>query len=142
MTKTKKVSLRYVGRRLLNNEKIAHAYSKPDGETVFFTKVKWSIIGRSYFATTDGDGLTMHVRPEEDEAAVQPSDEDLETWQVADALAYDMQRRKQLSAKLNKKPPALERAVNAIRPLVKGLNFSQRRQLIEILVTQCDRNNP
>lgn len=133
----KKTSLRYVGQRMLGDDKLHFAFQKSNGELVFFSGMKWLIIGRAYFGTKGGDQISR--RPDEDESAVQPSEDDMRTWEVADTLARDLQRRKRLSAKMNKSPPELERAVNAIRPLIKGLDFGQRRQLIEILFSKASK---
>lgn len=139
MVAEKKISLRCIGRRMMSTEKLSFAFQDSKGEVLFFTKIKWAIIGRSYFATKKGDTIEMLIRPDEDEQAVQASEDQMTEWQVADSLARDMQKRKSLSAKMDKMPPALERAVNAIRPLIKGLDFGRRRQLVEILMTKASK---
>lgn len=138
-TKGKKVSIRYIGKRVFNEGKLACAFIDHTGKTVYWLKLKGYLrIGQAYFAVADGDNLTLQRVPDEDETAVQPSEDDLEQWQVADALAKNFERRKKLSAKMERHP-ALDRAVNSIRPLIKGLDFTQRRALIEVLMTKASR---
>lgn len=134
----KKVSIRYIGRRM-NGDVAVYTFLNGDKEVIFGGKMKWMQIGECYFATMkSGGGWSIMLRPEHDESAVSASEDELEKWQVADALTSNMLRRKRLAAKMDKHP-ALDRAVNAIRPLIKGLDFSQRRQLIEILFSKASK---
>lgn len=134
---SKQISVVFTGRRFLDG-KVYNEFRHGD-RRLHFAKIRWARIGNHYFATESADGfVSMSQAPEEDTGAGTASESDIEQWQVKDVLARDMQQRKKLAARMDKSP-ALDRAVEAIIPLTKGLGFNSTRQLLEILITKALR---
>jgi len=133
--KEKTVSLTYIGRRF-NGEKVVKAFTHNDGSLVLFGNIKAVIIGNRYLATVEKSGLKMPVFPEHDDKEYSngPTDDQINEWQIADAVVVDTQKRKAL-AKRMQTSPQLQKAADSILPLLNGLNFSQQRQLVEIIMS-------
>lgn len=133
MKKTKTVKLTFIGVRRVKGDKLAQFFLDEKGEEAVFTKVRYCLIGARYLGerTPDG-GLQLHVNPERDGEWFADDDKRTE-WEVADRVARQVIERKRAAAKFRREPAFL-RAAESLRPLVKGLDWVEREELVKFLV--------
>lgn len=123
----------YVGRRLLQNGATAHCFLLlPEKREMLFRGIKGIFIGYTYKCGSS----TMPVRPDRTEAERIDNPE----WEAADALVDARNARKRAEAKIRKSTrPALRNAIAALRPLLRGMSYFDRKELITYLAEQTKR---
>lgn len=122
----------YTGRRLQSNGEVWHRFEKPNGEEMYFGKTQRVYIGHTYACGKSN----IARRPERDYGIERVDNPE---WDAADALvdAHRARRRAEAKAKATSSP-ALKNASAALAPLFKGLDYFQRRYLIEYLANSLD----
>jgi len=117
----------YTGRRLSSNGKVYHRFELlPERESMYFTGVVGVWLGHTYECTDDriAKRPKMTDDPREDNAE----------WEAADAEVDAKNAQKRAEAKIRASTkPALKKAVEALRPLVRGKDYFARKALIEYL---------
>jgi hypothetical protein len=114
----------YIGRRLSGTKVLQAFLLLPDKKEIFFAGVRGVYMGYTYLCTDKN----IAKRPEraEDEQLNDPQ------WEAEDALvdAYNEEKRgAQKMSKLSK--PAVNHALEALMPLLKGLHYFDYHKLIE-----------
>lgn len=119
----------YIGRRLWGErgDKVAHCFQLlPERRQMAFKGIKKVYIGYTYECAES----TMPTRPTRTEDARIDNPE----WEAADALVDARNARKRADAKIKANSrPAMKKAIEALKPVLIGLDYFQRRSLIEYL---------
>ncbi len=120
----------YTGRRLMKSGEVYQRFELlPNRDELFFAGVKRVFIGEAYECNAD----RMPVRPVQ---AKHPN-EDKPEWEAADALVDAHRAVKRAEAKAAvMSNPNLKRATEALSPLFKGLDYFNRKALVEFLATK------
>lgn len=130
------IKLIYIGRRILQNGKVAHGFQRGEKEQ-FFMSTTGVIIGHIYPGEIVDKILQLARRP----TSLGDSDasQDQRTqWRVLDGIAEQHQRETRLAAKLRSNK-LLIADLNALRRLCIGLTWSEKRVLLEFLMDQIER---
>ena len=127
------VNALYVGRRL-NGGHVSQAFKLPDEKLVAFKGIHGVFIGGTYLY--NDEKRTMSSKPERVDAPVVHNAE----WEAADAAAEGHLARVREDARLKKcSRPAIRRAVETLRPLLKGSDYYAKRALIEFLIVEAGK---
>lgn len=124
-------SVVYIGRRF-NGPDVVQAFREESGKEIIFKGIVGVTLGCAY--KYDGDGK-LAKRPEraERELAHNPA------WDAQDALVEDYLRERRAKAKAKGlSRPAYRNAVEAIRPLLRGLNGRERSALIRRFIEDAE----
>lgn len=121
----------YTGRRLGGGKVWQRFELLPDRREMYFSGVKGLYIGYAYECTDK----TIPARPKCDHEIKR---EDNPEWDAADAVvdARNAERRAQAKMKEESRP-ALKKAVEALKPLMRGLSVFDREALIKYLADQA-----
>lgn len=121
----------YIGRRATVEGKIVQAFLLPTGKTVLFKGVSGVFIGGTY----ECNGKQISKRPKRIDVDVK-NDPD---WEREDLQAEAVQKKRSLDDRLKKESrPQVNRVIEQLKPLLKGLSFYQKRILIEQLVSLAE----
>lgn len=117
----------YTGRRQFGTGKTAQEFLLlPERKAIYFRGIQGVAIGYTYACAEN----SMPKRPSRTTDGYQDNPD----WEAKDALAEAAMAEKRAEEKIIKQSrPAIDRAVEALRPLMKGANYYQRKQLIELL---------
>lgn len=117
----------YIGRRF-NGPDIVQAFQEEGGKEIIFKGIIGVILGCSYEYTEAGK-MSKHPKRLEKDLADNPA------WEAQDALVEDHLRERRAEAKVKGlSRPAYRNAVEAVRPLLHGLNGRERSALIRRLM--------
>ena len=121
----------YAGRRLSQDGKrVYQRFIDSKGNEMLFKGVSGVWIGYTYKCSE-----TQIARKPERVRDVERIDNP--EWDAADALVDSHNARKRADAKIAKSTrPAMKAAIEAIRPLVRGLHHFERKALIEYLAVK------
>lgn len=130
------IKIQYTGRRIVN-DRLAQSFLQ-DGEEVYFGKLKSLTVGEWYLATIgEGDNLSIRSRPEWT-VGPDPSEEDLKKWEAEDLLARQEMGRRTFAAKMEKHTAIVECAAR-LKPLMRGLGFSQKKQIVDFIMEELEK---
>jgi hypothetical protein len=124
----------YVGRRVVDSGKVLQAFKiNGVGDPIFFKGIQGVFLGYTYkFNKEKG---TMAKRPERFNLPLIDNPE----WEAADLLAEAKLKGERESRKLSAlSKPRLRNAVESVRPLLKGLSYSQRSRLVNIIIDMAE----
>lgn len=124
--KTKRKAV-YTGRRL-HGEKVVQRFELlPGKREMFYRNVRGVHIGHTYACSA----TQMSRRPE----WLNEERRDNPEWEAQDALVDEFNARKRAEAKIRAlTKPALRAALEALKPLVKGMDYFARVKLVTLLV--------
>lgn len=117
----------YTGRRLLANGKVYQRFEGSDGRERYFRGIRGVSIGFTYRCAK----AKMPIRPEmtDDERINNPE------WEAADALVDERNAKRRADAKVQSmSKPALKAAMEALKPLIKGMSYYERAALVNHLI--------
>lgn len=123
----------YIGRRL-NGDKPVQAFQLPNKKVVYFRSIVGIFIGGVYECF---GGTTMNTRPKRIDTAVTVDPE----WEREDLRVEAKVKRRRLEERLKRDSrPAVNRVVDALAPLVKGIGFWEKKALVEYLIQLAERS--
>ncbi len=122
----------YIGRRLLSDGKVGHKFLLlPENEPMLFGgKIKNVWLGYIYKCSAS----SISTKPERTE------DEPIENedWHAEDAAVAASLKRTATERKLERTAPyAMNRAIEALRPLVKDRSFFECQTLVNMLIEKA-----
>lgn len=122
----------YTGRKLGNDGKtIFQRFIVTDGKERLFRGVKNVIPGYTYRIGKDYIATSPERVP--DAAFV-----DNPEWEAADALVDAANAKRRAEAKIRAKAkPGVKKAIEALRPLLRGISYYDRLALVEYLATEA-----
>lgn len=124
----------YAGRKLSYDEnKVFQRFIKEDGEEMIFQGVKGVWIGYTY-RCSDNRIAAKPERVHEIERI------DNAEWEATDALVDARNAKRRAESKLSaSSKPTIKAAIAALRPLMKGRSYFDRRALIEWLCVEASK---
>ena len=121
----------YTGRRLTKDGKVYHRFeSLPEREDIYYRNIRGVHIGYTYECGKN----QMSTRPKrcDDERIDNPE------WESNDALVDTRNMMRRADAKIKRASrPALKKAIEALQPLLKGLNIFDQANLIKYLCNEA-----
>lgn len=122
----------YTGRRV-NGKELVQSFLRKDGTPIYFKAIVGVSIGSTYEMT---DETHINRRPKLLDVPVQRDAE----WERKDLEAEMAQKRWRLEAKLKgDSRPAVDRAAAALRPLIQGKGFWEKKAIVEYLITLAEK---
>lgn len=139
-TKTRKVRVIYMGRRLNSKEQVRHVFLVGKRE-LHFKKARHCRIGETYFAEQERDKaysifLTPPLAEEKDQLPI--SAEQIQLWEAEDLGVEALRDRKLAKAKARRL--RFKEIIALIKPIIKNMGYLERRYFVEALVLQAERN--
>lgn len=146
MRKSGKVRVTYIGLRgCIWNDKFRHVFLW-HGKEYCWTSFRNGRIGAIYEATAGKDGKPQgmktnapdpvgHFKEKTDEYDKQFCTK----WAAADLAAKQQRKDKNTERRMANNPRLLE-LVKALRPIVTGMNFSEKKSLIQYLAERLDES--
>lgn len=132
-----KFKAQYIGERL-NNEKLCHAFLF-EGEEIFFSKVRSCWLGNFYEVKKSGKSVQISTRPEPlGEGPMTEEQRDL--WELEATKARQFVRKKRMLNSIKKNPKVLQ-VSRDLKPLLKDLSFSGKKELLSFIIDELDREN-
>lgn len=116
----------YIGRRF-NGPDVVQAFQE-GGNTILFKGLTGLILGCEYEQSESGK---MPKSPKQTEKAIAHNPE----WDAQDALVEDYLRNRRAETKVKGlSRPAYRNAVDAMRPLLRGLNGREKNALLRLIM--------
>jgi hypothetical protein len=132
-----KSKAQYIGERL-NVEKIVHAFLFEE-EEIYFAKAKYCTLGNMYEVAMRGEIISIHTTPK-DLGEGPMTDEQRDEWQAEELKAHQFLRRKRQANSIKNNPKVLQVA-RELKPLLKSLSFSGKKELLEFIIDELEKES-